>query len=522
MDDKSVKTMRDLVAEVATLHASVEDEHRAQHIERQKKLGKMTARQRVAAFVDAGSFREYGPLVLGDGGVSRDIAPADGVVIGLARVAERPVGVGASDFTALGGSSGTAGGLKQERLTDFCITHGHPLVMLWDGGGHRIQEGLSSHHFAGGNRSMQRYVDASGWIPICCAIMGPGFAGPANFAACCDFVVAVRGIASMGVAGPPLVKVALGKTVSKEELGDPDVQANKAGIIDLVVDSEEEALKAIRRFLSFLPTNAQAPLPTLACEDPPERADEALIDIVPTNLRQAYDVRRVLRSIADVDSIFELKPGYAKNLVTALGRLGGKPVGFIANQPMVLAGTLDADAADKGAHFVSMCSAFGLPLIYFIDTPGFLVGPEAEKRGLARRSAKLVFELARATVPRVSVVLRKGYGLGYMAMNGGRSFDADIALAWPTAEIAAMSVEGGVDVAFKHLFRDAPHPDAERARIIAEFKAKTTWEAAAAGFGIDDVIDPRDTRRRLIEGLSFCAARRLPRLPPKYHPVTPI
>jgi propionyl-CoA carboxylase beta chain len=515
-------TMRELVETLIATRARIRDENRPEAIARQHKLGKLTARERIDQLVDAGSFRELGPLALSEGGLSHEDAPGDGMLSGFGRIGGRMVGINANDFSCIGGSIGAVGVLKSTRQLDLCTVHGHPLITLGDGGGHRIQEAFSSRHFASGGGNITRWIDASGWIPLCCVILGPGFAGPANMAALSDFVVAVRGIASLGVAGPALVKAATGTDITKEELGNPDFHADSCGIIDLVVDTELAALDAARRFLSYLPSNAKAPLPIVACEDPADRREEQLLDCVPADLRRGYDVRRVIELIADGGSVFELKPGFAKNMVTALARLDGRPVGIIANQPMHRAGTIDAPACEKGAHFISMCDAFGVPLVYLVDTPGFLIGLEAEKSGLTRRASKLIFELGRATVPRLCVVLRKGYGFAYMAMNGGRAFHADLAVAWPTAQIAAMSVEGGVDIAFKHLYRDAPDPQAKRREIIAAHKANTTWESAAAGFGIDDVIDPRDTRARLIETLRVCAPRRTFDVPPKVHPITPI
>jgi propionyl-CoA carboxylase beta chain len=365
-------------------------------------------------------------------------------------------------------------------------------------------------------------AEASGWVPLVCAILGEGWTGPASVAGMSDFVVAVRGTSNIALAGPPLVKVAMGKTMSKEELGDPDMQATQNGIVDLVVDTEAEAIAAVKRYLSYLPANAQQLPPVIACDDPVDRREDALLDLIPSNLRMAYDVRKVLKLIVDTDSFFEMKPSYAKNLVTAFARLNGKPVGILASQPNHFAGTIDAYACEKGAHFISICNAFGLPMVHFIDTPGFLVGPEAERTGLSRRTVKLLLELGRATVPLATVVMRKGYGLGYIAMNGGRSFDSELVVAWPTAEIAAMSVEGGVNVAFKHLYKDAPDPDAKRLEVLAEMKSRTGWAPAAEGFGVDDVIDPRDTRGWLIDAFAQCRPRRLPSSIPKLHPITPL
>jgi propionyl-CoA carboxylase beta chain len=340
----------------------------------------------------------------------------------------------------------------------------------------------------------------------------------------CDFVVIVREIGTMGIAGPALVKIALGEDVTKESIGSADLQANEYGVADLVCDTEAEAFDAIQRFLSYLPSNS-AELPSISAlgpEDAADRRDEALVDIVPANSRRAYDVRKVIDLLADRDSVMELKPGYAKNIVTSLIRLGGRSVGVIANQPMQKAGTIDSPACEKAARFVSMCDAFGVPLLYLIDTPGILVGSAAEESGLIRRHARMMYELGHATVPRMTVVLRKGYGIAYVMMNGGREFEPDLNLVWPTAEICGMQIEGAVDVAHRREVASAEDPDAKRAEIIARYRQQVGPVQAASGFGVDDVVDPRDTRSRLIEVLERAAPRRRSNHPPKHHGISPI
>jgi len=514
----------DILARVEQARATGGDEARRQAVARQHALGKLSARERIAAFGDPGSFREAGALVrpLPEHGETPD-APADGVITGDVRVDGRPVVVSATDFSVMGGSSGKAGGLKSARAIQYAIDHGLPYVSLMDGGGHRIQEGLDSRHFAGVSTPFKKMVDLSGWTPICAAMMGPGFAGPSNFAALADFVVMVRGTSTMGIAGPALVKAATGEDLDKEELGGASAQVDRYGIADLAVDSDVEALAAIRRYLSYFPSNARAPLPVHPCDDPVDRRDAALLEMVPPNSRRAYDVRKVMEAVADRGSIFELKPGYARNVVTALARLDGRPVGIIANQPKHFAGTLDSPACEKVAHFISVCDAFGLPLVFFVDIPGFHVGSPAERSGLALRSARIIYELGRATVPRLSVILRKGYGLGFIAMNGGRTFGADLTVAWPTAEICAMSIEGAVDVAFRKDIDAAENPGARRAELIGKFRSRVSPLAAAEGFGVDDIIDPRDTRPVLIEALARTAPRRsASSAPPKFHDISPI
>lgn len=505
---------------------SLTDAARAKAIDRQHSLGKLSARERIALLVDAGTFHEVGGLVE----PKRDTfdtdglqAPADGVLTGFAQVDGRPVCLCAFDFTVLGGSNGRIGGYKVERMARHALEHGSPFLLLLDGGGHRIQEGLDSRHFASGSHYFQTAAWLSGWVPTVAVLMGPGFAGPSNFAALCDFVVMVRGTSTMGIAGPALVAAATGEIIDKDALGGADVQTDLNGLADVAAGDDAEALELVRGYLSYLPSNARLALPLIAAEEPDAAFEAMLPTIMPDEPRKAYDVVDVVRGIVDADSLFQIKPGFAPNLVTGFARMGGRPVGVIANQPLHLAGTLDAKACEKGAHFISVCDAFGLPLVYLVDLPGFLVGTQAEDTALARRSARLIFELGRASVARVSVVLRKGYGLGYIAMCGGRSFDADLAVAWPTAEICAMSVEGAVDVAYQKQVRAADDPEARRGELIARFKDQLGALHAAEHFGIDDVIDPRDTRSVILATLERCAPRKKHRAQPEgIHGISPI
>lgn len=501
------------------------DAARPAAVARQHALGKMTARERVAELLDIDSFEETGTLVEPGRNTedTRDLAaPGDGVVTGFGRVDGRQIAIYALDFTILGGSNGEHGEWKLLRLLTQCQRHGIPLVMLLDGGGHRIQEGLDGRHFARGTTIFQHFANLSGWVPIVAAMMGPGFAGPSNFAALADFVVMVEPTATMGVAGPALVAAATGERHTKEELGSAAIQVDTAGIADLAVDSDHDALAAIRRYLSFMPANAGQPAPILTTNDSVTRADPTLDQIIPQNRRRAYDMRKVIGSIADHDSLFEVRPSHAGNILTVLGRIGGRPVGFVANQPMHLGGTLTVNACEKGAHFVSLCDAFGIPLIYLIDVPGFMVGPGAESTGLARRSGRLLFELGQATVPRFSVVLRKGYGLAYIAMGGGRSFDADLCVAWPTAEICAMSVEGAVDVAYRKKVDAADDPVAAREALIGRFRSQLGPLKSAEAYGIDEIILPRDTRRVLATAIARASSRRADHNPKRQHAISPI
>ncbi len=509
------------LAEVEDARAALRDPARAEAIARQHKRGKKSARERIAILLDDGSFEEWGALVAERHGTPQE-APADGVITGLGRIDGRWVALIAQDFTVFGGSIGDLGADKMIRMVEQSLRLGVPLVMLIDGGGHRIQGGQDSWHFAKGGDVFHNFARLSGWAPIVTAVMGDGFAAGTNFAGLSDFVVMVRGTATMGIAGPILVKAATGEEIDKEELGGAEAQVDRFGLAHLGAEDEEEALAAIRRYLSYLPSNARAAPAALPASDPRDRRCAGLDAIVPVDTRKPYDVRKVIAEIADRGSLFEIQPGYAGNAVTAFARLDGRAVGFVANQPLRLGGMLTSPACEKIAHFVAVCDAFGLPLVYLIDVPGFSIGSAAEKSQLGRRSAKLLFELGHATVPRISLVLRKGYGLGYFAMCGGRGFGSDASLAWPTAEICAMSIEGSVDVAYRRDYEAAPDPAARRQELIDEIRAQVSPLRAAAGFGIDDIIDPAETRPKLIDILHRAPARRDNPMPAKYRSISPI
>lgn len=510
---------------VMAAREAVQDAARPAAVARQHARGKLTARERVAALVDRGSFLEYGMLATADEtyeGVVGVDSPADGVITGMGEVNGRPVAVISSDFTVMGGSIGHAGLDKMVRLVDLSLQQGIPMVMLLDGGGHRIQEGLDSRPFAfGGPGTFPQQALMSGWVPQVTAMMGPGFAGPANFSSLADFVPIVKNTGSIGIAGPPLVKFATGEDKNAQELGGAAV-ATRTGMVDVACEDDLSCIQSIKDFLAFFPQNAREPLPVIPCDDPEDRAAEELRSVVPLNRRRTYDVRRVIRHIVDHGDYFELKAGHARNVVTALARMGGRPVGVVANQPQALAGVLDSPACDKAARFISMCDAFGLPIVSLIDLPGFMVGSHAEESGLVRHSGKMLMAFGNATVPVVSVVLRKGYGLGYLAMAGGRAFGAEGAFAWPSAELCAMQIEGAVDVAYRKDYESAPDPMARRTELIDSFYSRVNPLRAASGFGLDDVIDPAQTRATICRVLRYAAPRSPRPVPPKYRHIEPI
>ena len=427
----------------------------------------------------------------------------------------------AIDFTVLGGSNGNAGVAKIIRMARMSLQRGYPHVVLLDGGGHRMQE-MDGRDFAtGGPSAFREQALMSGWTPQVGAIMGPAFAGPAVQAAFCDFVPMVEGTGLIGVAGRSIVRAAVGEDVTSEQLGGATTQMRN-GLVDLVVGDDHACLAAIREFLSYLPTNAGEAPPLRAATDSPDRLVPELRGVVPERRRRAYDVVTVLKAVVDDGHVFELRGGFGRSVVTALARIDGRPVGLIATQPMVLAGALDRDACIKTARFASMCDAYGLPLVTFIDSPGLLVGPRAEEQNLVRYATKVLSVLGHATVPIVSIVLRKAYGVAYLALAGGRSWNAEACFLWPSAEVCPMSIEGAVDQADRKRWTATADPEAARDALISEGYLRTTPLRAASGFGVDDVIDPATTRQKIAAVLRVNEGRRRLDVPPKRHAVEPI
>lgn len=517
--------MRSRLEAIEAARKAVLDEGRPRAVERQHARGRLTARERIAMLCDPDSFREIGALAkpMHDPGQAVLDAPADGLICGTGRIDGRPVMISASDYTALGGSIGHVGRQKMLRAMRRAGDAGMPYVMIHDGGGHRIQDGQDARSFAQGTPVFDLFAQLSGWIPIVSAVMGPAFAGPTNYSAMADFVVMVRGQSTMGVAGPALVKAGIGEDIDMETLGGASMQVDTNGVAHLGVPDEPSCLAAVRRYLSYLPSNAGQPAPRVASDWRCERGDDWLLDCIPDNPRKGYDVRPIIDRIVDDGSVLEVRPTWAKNIVTCFARLGGRSVGIIANQPMVMAGLLNVAACEKAAHFIAVCDAFGLPLVYLVDVPGNVIGSAAERSGLGRRSGRMLFELGCATVPRLCVVLRRGYGGAFIMMNGGQgSFGAEGSFVWPTAEICAMSVEGSVDIAFRADYEAAPDPQARRQQLIDEMRSRLGPLRAVEHFHLDDVIDPRDTRSVLIRTLEDSPARRALSGYPRFRPISPV
>src|SRR5512132_1794310 len=396
-------------------------------IERQHAADKLTARERLDLLIDPGSFTEMGihaGIHYAVRGLEGREAPADGVVTGYGKVDGRLVAVAAYDFTVMAGSMGMTGETKVARLRDLALTKRMPFVWLLDSAGARIQEAVGSL-FAGSGHLFREEVIMSGVIPQVAALMGPCAAGTAYIPGLADFVPMVKGRGSMALAGPHLVRAAIGEDVTQEELGGSRVHTRKSGVGDLEVDSDEACIQAIKDYLSFFPSHCEEPPPRREASDPVERADEELLDVLPETNRKPYDMYDVIRRVVDDGEWFDLKGQWAKTIITCLARIGGRPVGIVASQPRQLGGILDNDSADKAARFVNLCNAFGIPLVFLMDVPGFMVGTKVEAAGIIRHGAKMLYAVANATVPKITVVLRKAYGAGYYVMNG-RAYEPDL------------------------------------------------------------------------------------------------
>lgn len=494
-----------LTADVAAARQRTLDPARPAAVAAQRRYGKLTARERIDRLVDAGSFVELGQLGHPriDTPLMRDVdAPADGVVVGRARVDGRPVAVVSYDFTVLGGSMGRVNDEKFARARQLALRNGIPLVMFVEGGGARINERMGASTI----RGHERFSDLgllSGWAPILSAIVGPTYAGHANLVALSDFAVMVKG-ASLGMAGPRLVRAATGEQVTTEDLGGSRLHARELGSIELEVPDEDAAIAALRRYLGLMPSNAgERPPRADYRSDGDERLPDAVLNLVPDSPQRAYDMRRLVSMVLDADSAIELKPAFARNVITTLGRIGGYPVGVVANNPLFLAGALDSPSSDKMARFINICDAYSIPIVVFSDVPGYLVGAASERTNLVRRSMRPLWEFGQSTVPIFTIVVRKAYGLAYHTM-GGAEFHPELMVCWPTAQVSPMGAQGAVNVIYG---KDGTVPAEQRRALVDRFEALERPIIAAEEFKIDDIIDPRDTRGVLLQGLDFAAGR---------------
>jgi acetyl-CoA carboxylase carboxyltransferase component len=485
----------------------------ADRIEKQHQRGKLTARERLDLLFDPGTFQEFGMLATGQSMKGEAYDPektaADGVVTGHGKVEGRVVYVAAYDFTVMAGSMGMIGEQKVARLRDLALRNRCPIVWLLDSAGARIQDATGSM-FAGTGYLFWDQVNMSGVIPQVAAVLGPCAAGTAYIPGLSDFVPMVKENSSMSLGGARLVKAATGEDVTDHQMGGSQVHCYESGVGDNEVEDDAACIVAVREFLGFLPSNNQEQPPLKPTDDPSDRLIEGIDKIVPANPRQAYDMRKLVRKLADDNHVFEIKPTWARNLVTAFIRLGGESVGVVANQPMFKAGALDNDSADKAARFIRMCDAFNIPLLFLQDVPGFIVGQEVEKHGIIRHGAKMLYAVSEATVPKITVIVRKAYGAGYFVMCG-KGYYPDLIVAWPTAEISVMGPEGAVNIIFNKQVEAADDPEAAKQMFVDMIRSQINPYIAANWAMIDDVIDPAETRKVIINGLEVARRKQVER-----------
>jgi propionyl-CoA carboxylase beta chain len=486
-------------------------------IDKQHQQGKLTARERIDAFLDEGSFEEVDALAMNPS--PGEQIPGDGVVTGFGRVDGRPVAVFAQDFTVQGGSLSLTVAKKICKVMDMALKVGCPLIGMNDSGGARIQEGVNS--LAGYGEIFLRNTMASGVIPQISLIMGPCAGGAVYSPAITDFITMVRNTSYMFVTGPEVIKAVTHEDVTKEELGGASAHGYKSGVCHFMVPSDLAALAHTRELLSFLPTNnmgeapRRAPLASMALENP------GLDDIVPEDPTKPYDMRDLIKGVVDDAHFFEVMEAYAQNVVIGFSRLGGRSIGIVANQPSVLAGVLDISASEKAARFVRFCDAFNVPLVVFEDVPGFLPGTNQEYNGLIKNGAKLLYAFCEATVPKLTVITRKAYGGAYIVM-ASKHIRSDFNFAYPTAEIAVMGAEGAANILYAKEIAKAEDPAAKRCQVISDYNEKLANPYVAASLGyVDEVIMPRETRKKLVRALGLLETKR-DHVPPKKHGNIPL
>jgi propionyl-CoA carboxylase beta chain len=488
----------------------------------QHKKGKLSARERLDLLLDEGTFVELDRFVTHRAtafGLADQVYPGDGVVTGWGRIGGRLVYAFSQDFTVFGGSLSEAHAEKICKVMDLAMRNGAPVIGLNDSGGARIQEGVVS--LGGYADIFLRNTLASGVVPQISAILGPCAGGAVYSPAITDFVFMVRGVSYMFVTGPNVVKTVTHEDVSFEQLGGADVHGGTSGVSHFTHDTEPECIEAIRALVGFLPSNNVDDPPSRVPADADDRRDEGLLEIIPESASQPYDMHEVIRRVVDEGQFLEVHQGFADNIVVGFARLSGKPVGIVANQPAVLAGVLDINASLKAARFIRFCDCFNIPVVTFVDVPGFLPGVGQEHGGIIKHGAKLLYAYCEATVPKLTVITRKAYGGAYDVMSS-KHIRGDVNLAWPSAEIAVMGPKGAVEILFKDEIARASDAGAAAARLAEEYTAKfaNPYAAAARGY-VDDVIDPRDTRPRLIDALRTLAGKR-DRNPPRKHGNLPL
>jgi methylmalonyl-CoA carboxyltransferase 12S subunit len=519
-EDKKTRTMQDKVADLLAKREKLELGGGKDRITKQHDSGRLTARERIVELADQNSFEEIGLFARHRAtyfGMAEKELPADGVVTGCATVDGRLVHLASQDFTVVGGAAGETHCNKVAEMMGMSLKTGSPFILINDSGGARVQEGIDS--LAGYARVFYNNVMLSGTVPQISLICGPCAGGAAYSPALTDFVIQTQQ-ARMFITGPQVIKQVTGEEVSSEELGGPHSQMNNAGVVHLIAQDDNHAIQLCRKLLSFMPSNN--------LEDPPRipfnsklKSDSDLNSIVPVEAKVAYDVRGVITRVVDNRDFLEIQSGFAPNIVIGFGRLQGRSVGIVANQPSMLAGALDINASDKAARFVRYCNAFNIPLLTFVDVPGFLPGVEQERGGIIRHGAKLLFAYSAATVPKITVVLRKAYGGAYIAMCS-KGLGADRVVAWPTAEIAVMGAEGAAEIVFRREIDAAADQAARRRELVEEYRETFANPYVAAGRRlVDDIIEPAETRRYLALALESLHGKRELR-PQKKHGLIPL
>ncbi|MCA9773512.1 MAG: acyl-CoA carboxylase subunit beta [Myxococcales bacterium] len=517
--------MKERIEELERRRAEIERMGGPERVEKQHARAKMTARERIAELFDKGSFFEVG--VHGTQMMSDEKPPADAVVVGYGQVDGRTVCCASYDFTVMGGSIGRTGEVKVARMRELALRERVPMVWFIDSAGARIRPPTSGAHqgdmisvFADSGYLFREQVHMSGVVPQVAAMVGPGAAGTAYIPGLADFVPMVKGTSSMALGGPPLVKAVVGEEITEEALGGSRVHNTESGNADLEVKSDADCIQAIKDYLAYFPSNCDEKPPVRPYSGDPLAPVEELASVLPEEARKVYDMHRIIELLVDDGVYFSMKPKWAKNLITCFGRIGGRPVGFVANNPRHYGGVLDVNSADKAARFVSLCDAFNIPLVFLQDVPGFMVGSKVEREGIIRHGAKMLFAVADATVPKLTVIVRKAYGAGYYVMCG-RAYEPDQITAWPTGEISVMGAEGMVGIFAKKALDAAEDPIEMRKQMASMIQPYIDiYKVAGWGF-VDDVIDPRMTRAVLYRGLIATQNKTVER-PRRKHGVVPV
>lgn len=491
-------------------------------IEAQHKRGKLTARERIGLLLDPGTFEELDPFVLHRGtefGLADKTFPGDAVVTGYGNVNGRLTFLFSQDFTVLGGSLSEVVAQKICKVMDLAVNSGAPIIGLIDSGGARIQEGIDS--LAGYGDIFLRNTRASGVVPQISMILGPAAGGATYSPALTDFVLMANGIGQMYITGPDVIKSVTGETVTHEELGGAMTHASRSGVAHFVSGSEQETFEQVKQLLGFLPSNNKEDPPRQTTSDDPDRTDESLNDLVPASPGQPYDIMSAITSVVDKGEFMQVHEMFARNVVVGYGRMAGRTVGVVANQPDQRAGVLDIDASVKAARFVRFCDAFNIPLVTFVDVPGFMPGTAQEYGGIIRHGAKLIYAYSEATVPKISVLTRKAYGGSYIVMSS-KTLKGDINYSWPTGEVAVMGAEGAVNIVHRNEIKNSDQPQELRSKLVQEYQDRfmTPYIAASRGL-IDDVINPAETRPKIIRALKMLENKR-EFLPPKKHGSIPL